>query len=350
MSVAQTMKIMVVDSRDVARDELCDLLRANKGAELYELCIARDGEEAMRIFLVEQPDLILIHLEEGSDGGKDLCGQIRASEGRSHTGIIFLSEGSMDIDALSVACLEMGADDFLRPGSSSQELMARIKAVLRLKAMTDELRSANHRLRVLSQTDDLTGLANMRAYNQKYSEVVKRCRDGEVSFGVIMLDIDHFKNVNDSSDHLMGSFVLSEIGYLIRSEEIFSDHDVPARFGGDEFVMLCLDESPQDVMGKADRLRRAIEKHVFVRDNHSKQVTASLGVAWVGKGFHGPAEDVIKAADLMLYRSKESGRNRLSGMHLKYPVDLDKIGRAHLVSGDLRDNDSIQLLISPKVG
>src|SRR5690606_38507323 len=210
--------------------------------------------------------------------------------------------------------------------------------------------SANHRLKVLSQTDDLTGLANMRAYNQKYSEIYRRCRDGELCFGVIMLDIDHFKDVNDSSNHLMGSFVLSEIGYLIRSSEIFSDKDVPARFGGDEFVMACLDSSPQVVMDKAERVRAMIEEHVFVRDAHRKQVTASLGVSWVEKGFHGPAEDVIKAADLMLYRSKENGRNQVSGMHLKYPVDLDAIGRTHLVSGDLTDNDSYKILVARKIG
>src|SRR6185369_12540743 len=102
-------------------------------------------------------DLILLSTDALATFGRDIAAAVREEEGLRHTGLIFIDHGSRagdsDDDSLSVTCLEMGADDFLRRGASASELMARVRAVLRLKAMTDELRTANHQLRILSMTD-----------------------------------------------------------------------------------------------------------------------------------------------------------------------------------------------------
>src|SRR5690606_14908196 len=153
-------------------------------------------------------------------------------------------------DQLAVECLESGADDLVRSTTTDREILARTNAVLKLKAMTDELRSANHRLHQLSYTDELTGLNNMRTLNGKYSKAVKRCLDGESGLGVIMMDLDNFKNVNDSTNHLMGSHVISEVGKLIRGSGILGEEDCAARFGGDEYVIFTLDKDVEGVKKK----------------------------------------------------------------------------------------------------
>jgi diguanylate cyclase (GGDEF)-like protein len=223
-----------------------------------------------------------------------------------------------------VQCLELGADDFIRHGCSSEEIIARMRAVLRLKEMTDKLRTANHHLKILSRTDELTGLENMRSFTRRYAGMLGAVKsEGTRGLGVIMLDLDHFKSVNDSTNHLMGSFVLSEIGVLIRQSNIFPD-GASARYGGDEFVFAWHCDSLDAIIAKAQDIRKMIESHKFERDGASVQLTASIGVAFVAKGFGGRSDDVIKAADLMLYRSKNSGRNQVNGMILKYPVELER--------------------------
>ena len=156
---------------------------------------------------------------------------------------------------------------------------------------------------------------------------------------VTMMDLDHFKSVNDSTSHLTGSYVIGATGKLLRDGVWPRKKAWAARYGGDEFIMVCEASDLPTVMNQADHVRRTIATYQYEHDDAQVSITASLGVAWVEPGFAGRAEDIIKAADLMLYRSKEQGRNRVSGMSLRYPVDLDHISRAHLVNGDTRCDD-----------
>ncbi len=235
-------------------------------------------------------------------------------EGVRHTGIIFVDRQGGDDGAHTVSCLEMGADDFVRPGSTDEELMARMRSVLRLKAMTDELRIANHKLRILSMTDELTGLANMRRFTEHFADALRACSKGQIALGVVMLDIDFFKNVNDSTNHLMGSYVLGAVGRLLKTQGVLSGSDLAARYGGDEFIILSESESLVALEQKAENIRGLLAQEVFERDGESVSITASFGVAWTPKGFQGRGDNLIKAADMMLYRSKERGRNRVTGV------------------------------------
>ncbi len=321
-SISRKMTLLVVDPDQGHRRGMLETL-ANEAAEgELEFLTADSVEQAMAIFRERHPDLLLISTAELDQLGLELAMRVRAAEGTRHTGIVFVDHRPKDDGTLSVECLEMGADDFLRQGATAAEVMARLRAVLRLKAMTDELRTANHRLSVLSLTDELTGLANMRHFNQGFADAVRRCRKERVSLGVIMIDLDHFKSVNDTTNHLIGSHMLSQVGALIKASPVLGRGAVAARYGGDEFVIVCEVESESDIKARAEALRQAIANQTFERDGCQLRITASLGCAFVPKGFRGKAEDIVKVADLMLYKSKNDGRNRVSGRSLKYPMDL----------------------------
>lgn len=341
------MKVAIVHSDESSRAAIMQSFARDVAARQIELTGVASCEQALELFDVIHPDLMLVHLEAGEESGtmtgRDLCQEIRATEGKRHTGLVFLSDkadSEQRADELSVDMLGLGADDVLYTKVNAEVLLARVRTVLRFKAMTDELRSANHRLKLLSMTDDLTGLPNMRCFNQKFMAAIRRCRDGKTGLAVVMLDLDHFKSVNDTSNHLVGSHVLSTAGKLMRNSGILAESDIIARYGGDEFVMYLPTKDPQVAMAKAEAIRQAIAATVFEHDRVRVQLTASIGVAWTAPGFDGRAEDLIKAADIMLYRSKEFGRNRVSGMILRYPIDFDHISRAHLIDGDASSDDN----------
>lgn len=338
------MKILVTESSKEARQHLFNTLQAIptfEAEEQYSLFVAKDGEEALELFAELHPDLLLIGTNlSGPIASYDVCQKVRNLEGEHHTGIVFvakesdMNESQLAADVLSVKCLEIGADDFIQPNSSPEELKARVRAVLRLKRITDELRSANHRLKILSMTDELTGLANMRCFNQRLLEVWEKREQKLASdalildksqLAMIMLDLDHFKNINDSANHLMGSHVLSEVGKLIRTENIFSSEDIAARYGGDEFIIYGYAPFLESFVAKAEKLREVIAATTFTRDGFKKKITGSFGVAWAAPIFKGKAEDLIKAADYMLYRSKETGRNKVSSMILDQPIALEHL-------------------------
>lgn len=340
-------RILVVALGDDDRRQLISVVASASHANEFEFIEARSAGESIVEFRAKHPDLIIISADDIRKLGIDVCRQVRREEGQRHTGIIFVAPQTLDDEKLGVECLEMGADDFVKPGFTPSEFVARIRGVLRLKAMTDELRSANHKLRQLSLTDELTGLANMRCFNQKYAELVRRTRQGRHGLGVIMLDLDKFKSVNDTTNHLVGSYVISEAGRLIRSSGLFKENDVAARYGGDEFVVACEASSTETLLEYGEAIRRLIEGHTFEKDGFKLRLTASIGTAWVERKFGGKAEEVIKAADLMLYRSKDLGRNRVCSMTLNTVIDLgNHLFKKELVGEEVDDRSIMYKFVS----
>jgi diguanylate cyclase (GGDEF)-like protein len=340
-------RILVVSMDEAERQRLIAVIKGSSHAGEFDILEARSAPESIVVFRSSHPDLIIISAEDIRRLGMDVCRQVRREEGQRHTGIVFVAQQAIGDEKLGVECLEIGADDFVKPGYSPAEFIARVRGVLRLKAMTDELRSANHKLRQLSLTDELTGLANMRCFNQKYAELIRMCRQGRHAMGVIMLDLDKFKSVNDTTNHLVGSHVISEAGRLIRVSGLFKDHEVAARYGGDEYIIACEAASPNELLGIGEAIRRMIANHTFEKDGFRLQITSSVGTAWVDRKFTGRAEDIIKAADLMLYRSKELGRNRVCTMALSYPVDLgNHLFNRDLIEEEMGDRSTMYRLVS----
>lgn len=308
----------------------CDWTRNNHYSNQYAIFPSNDLKDALNIFNTVHPDLVII-ADNLVDGG-DLCDFIRSSEEARHTGIIFFE--TEEKGKSSVEALELGADDYITRNKEPRETLARASAVIRLKKMTDELRSANHKLEVLSYTDDLTGLYNMRFLQNFIQDAALKCRIYQESYSIVMIDLDNFKSINDTTNHLIGSFIISEVGKLLRLTSIFGKNACIARYGGDEYIAVVPTKDIKSIENMANNFRDLIKKATFQKDGFELKITSSIGVCYVEPGFSGDPNNAIICADLMLYKSKGQGRDQVNSLTLGDSVDFNHICRTHLIDRD----------------
>gem|GEM_PF-3401146 len=254
-----------------------------------------------------------------------------------------------DLSGLMLRGLDSGVDDVVIAARTTQELEMRVTHALRFRVMTRQLRARNAELTRLNDHDELTGLLNMRAFRPCLGKLLAGHADGIRGIAVVMMDIDWFKLVNDRNNHLVGSDVLRSIGDVIRewskdpglvnAGQAISKPVIAARYGGDEFALAFAAGSPTEALLMVDRLRGMISRQVFLSHGKVIRVTASFGVAWRAPGTSVDLTRALSAADAMLYRSKEFGRNLVSVMDLRDPVDLDHVGRPDLVDRNASRDD-----------
>ena len=177
---------------------------------------------------------------------------------------------------------------------------------------TQQLQDANSRLEQLTLTDDVTGLFNQRFLHSRLEEEYQRARRYNSGLSVMMLDLDHFKDVNDTHDHIFGSRVLRRVGELLRNG--VRDTDMIIRYGGDEFVILLPHTTGRDALIAAERLRAAIESTDVGDDGDSWHGTVSVGLASLEDSDADSPRELLRAADQALYKAKAEGRNRVAVM------------------------------------
>lgn len=180
------------------------------------------------------------------------------------------------------------------------------RLVLQRQAFEDALHAEKERLVWQASHDWLTGLSNRRAFEARLQSELDDTAAG--SLGLVLLDLDQFKDVNDSCGHLAGDRLLCQISRLLQQER--RPHDLVARLGGDEFGLILPQSTPYDAVDIAERLRRSLELSVFAWDDRCFAVTASIGVACITDG-NTMLEDAMRRADAACYRAKENGRNRV---------------------------------------
>lgn len=209
-----------------------------------------------------------------------------------------------------IAGLDAGADDYIVKPFVALELLARIRTHLRIRDLHEQLVVANEKLLELVDIDDLTGLFNMRSLYQRLELEMDRARRFGRYVAVVMMDMDYFKSVNDGHDHLFGSFVLSEVGKIIKAN--VRNIDIPARYGGDEFLIVLTETNHEGVEYFCERLREAISKTTFINGKDAIKLTVSLGFSLTALGESMTSRELVRRADVALYDSKRSGRNRVS--------------------------------------
>ena len=192
--------------------------------------------------------------------------------------------------------------DLVRQNEELKRLNAELESIVAER--TKELVEKNKELEVLSVTDRLTGLFNRRKLDEVLDEELIRCRRYAVQFAAILMDIDHFKHVNDTHGHAVGDVVLKDMARIAR--ESTRDADALARYGGEEFVIVCRHSTLNGAVESAERIREAIAKHYFPVAGH---LTASFGVAACCDT--DTAATLLERADAALYRAKALGRNRV---------------------------------------
>ncbi len=329
------LKILIVDDSPDLHEIFQMILEENPPAPGAKMSFfyANSGEEGLNCLESIHPDLILLDVNMPQMNGHEVCRRIRrlAKDG-NYVAIIFLS-GDDAPQEVSL-CLDAGGDDFCSKKNAQLELPSRVRCALRIKNMHQtilrsnrELLEMNQKLRVLSEVDDLTGLLNMRSFKSRLAQEFSRSKRHDLQLSLIMFDLDFFKNVNDHSNHLMGSHVLAEIGKIVF--EVLRTQDFGARFGGDEYIILLPHTNDEGAWRVAQKLEKAISQKLFAMDHFEATVTASIGVSTFGPSKLEVKEalELIKEADQNLYRAKSLGRACIcsSYRHSKSLVDYSKL-------------------------
>ncbi len=274
--------------------------------EGYQVRQCESGVEALSVMNEWSPHLVLLDVNMPGLNGLETLARLRVRD--EYVSVIFVSADCLRDDV--IRGLDAGADDYVCKPFDVMELMSRVRSQLRIKDLNDALRRANERLKELVDIDDLTGLFNMRSLYKRLDFELDRARRYNRSVCVIMMDLDHFKKVNDQHDHLFGSYVLSEVGKIIRGN--MRKVDFAARYGGDEFLVALTEINLEGAKTFANRLRQKIEEATFKSDSYTMKLTASLGLALCSPNeVTIDARSLVRFADRALYHAKENGRNRV---------------------------------------
>ncbi|MCA1900316.1 MAG: diguanylate cyclase, partial [Chloroflexi bacterium] len=238
--------------------------------------------------------------------GPGLIQKVRAAQER-YVYIIMLT--AIDEKPKVVMGLEAGADEYLTKPFNKNELLARIASGKRILTLERQLTEARQQVEVLARHDGLTGLLNRRSIEECAEAEFKMTARKERPMSVILLDVDHFKNVNDQFGHAAGDQTLRQIAKTLK--ENLRDYDRVGRWGGEEFILILPDTELKDAVKAAERLRTQIEQTEIPLENEKTiSVRVSLGVACTIDGFPSLSK-LIDAADQALYKAKQNGRNRV---------------------------------------
>lgn len=274
----------------------------------FQVQVAEDGNQAWKALQEPEPPplLILDWMMPGIDGS-ELCRLIRSEQAETYSYIILLTAKNAR-DNL-VEGLNAGADDFLTKPFDARELRARLRVGVRILKLQDALRSKEEQLKFAASHDSLTGLWNsgaIRSFLER--EVSRSTRTGE-SLGVLMVDADHFKQVNDTYGHTTGDEVLREIAR--RLSESTRQYDWVGRYGGEEFMIVVGHCDQEALSGHCERLRAAISSAPIRTSSGNIAITVSIGGAVSATGTTFEVESLVRTADAALYRAKREGRNRV---------------------------------------
>lgn len=302
-------KVLLVEDDNLQADTtIATLQKAG-----YEVVLANDGINAIKLVKKVKPDIILLDVVLPGMDGHEVCRWLKLEEATKGIPIIMLTVKKELSDKISG--LQVGADDYLPKPYNELELNARIYASLRTKALQDELRLKNKQLEELlskveymATTDALTGLFNRRRFHDVLSKDFERTKRYATPFSLLMLDIDHFKRINDEFGHQAGDTVLKEIAKVLVKN--LREIDTASRYGGEEFMVILSNTEKKDAMYVAERMRISFENSKYP-DIGNNKITVSIGCSGVPDKFIDNEEKLIRCTDLALYRAKQNGRNRL---------------------------------------
>ncbi len=274
----------------------------------YQVTVAEDGAKAWQILQeISAPHLLILDWIMPGLNGIDLCRLVRerASSPYQYILLVTAKDDKQDL----VRGLEAGADDYLSKPFNRDELRARLRTGRRILTLQDEQLKAREELRLQATHDGLTGTWNRTAIlDLLHREYELAGRSGS-TIGVIMLDVDHFKNVNDTYGHLAGDQVLIETAR--RMQEAVRSYDLVARYGGEEFLVVSPDCDQAQIQICAERIRSAMAEQPVLALGSRIAVTVSAGTAVLAPRLN-TEKEALAAADTALYRAKTGGRNQVA--------------------------------------
>ncbi len=279
----------------------------------YHVISVEDGMSAFKVAKTERLDIIILDRILPDIEGSEVCRWLKLDQATRGIPIIMLTEKGSIPDR--IGGLEAGADDYMPKPFDENELNARIFVRLRSKSQQDELKQKNQqledmltRVETLAISDSLTGLFNRRRFEFILSNEFKRAGRYKYHLSCLMIDIDHFKKVNDALGHQGGDVVLREVAQIIQT--CIRDVDTIARWGGEEFVILSPSTSTENAKLAAARILNAVSHHSFT-GLVERRITVSIGIAGLPDPSLDTQEKLVNAADLAMYEAKKNGRNRV---------------------------------------
>ena len=296
------MKVLIADDDPIPRR----LVEASLCQAGLEPVVAADGLEVLRILgEPDAPRLVVLDWAMPRLDGLAACRAIRKGLQEPYVYVLLLTSNDREEDIIEG--LDAGADDYMTKPCDLGELQARLRAAMRILKLQDELVTAREASREQAMRDPLTGLLNRGAVLDALQMECSRTDRIGGSFGLIMLDVDYFKTINDTHGHLVGDGVLREVASRLRGS--LRTYDSIGRFGGEEFLVIAPGCGGVTARELAERLRRAVGDTPIVYSGRTLAVTISLGVA---SGAGSPARDaLLRGADEALYAAKAAGRNCL---------------------------------------
>lgn len=301
MSTEPKPKLLIIDDSEDTHKQL----RARLKYEHLELLSATGGQAGIDVALAERPACILLDLDMPGLDGFQVLRALKAEQVTTNTPVVVLSGTNSPDD--KVTAFDLGASDFVVKSLSNAgdiaELKARIRAVLRMERLVRMLADR-------AELDGLTGLGNRAAFNRRWAQAVAENKRYGHPLTLMLLDLDHFKRVNDAFGHPAGDEVLVEFSRVVQAS--CRQTDIPCRFGGEEFAVVLTSTGPIDAGVVAERIRSSLQATNWPRHPEHK-VTVSIGLA--GCDLAAPADTTpegwIERCDKALYEAKHGGRNRV---------------------------------------
>lgn len=297
-------KILVVDE-DVAQASQI----TNKLEELsMQVIVESNPHEAVRISEETEVDLIMVSTQLSTDDGLHLCTHLRSQEKTKATPLLILIED--DQTELLVKGLDMGINDYLITPLDSNEIVARVRTQIRRKRYQDALKENQQKSLTMAVIDSLTSVYNRRYFDTHLERMLQNLEENGKHISLMMIDIDHFKLINDNHGHLSGDDVLKEL--CKRLQDAVRPTDLVARYGGEEFSVVMPDTSLNQAAEIAERIRKFISRDEFTISSDPGKIhcTASIGVS-VSSPSDTP-QTLIERADKALYHVKHTGRNKVA--------------------------------------
>ncbi len=299
---AEKANILVIEDKDFELRKIEETMDEDQ----HTVMAAENGPEAMELIATHDFDVILVSLNLDNEDGLRLCSHLKSNE-RSRAVPIMMMGTDEDMKRIAHG-LEIGVNDYLIRPLERSELLARSRTQIRRKRFQERLRASFEVSLSMALTDSLTSLYNRRYLEVHLEKMLKKNAENNKAMAVMMIDIDHFKPVNDTYGHKAGDEALKI--FSKRLVDNLRSFDLVARLGGEEFVVILPDISERRTYMVAERLRRAIEKELFEvgAPEGPIKVTTSIGAAIIEPGEH-TVHGVLERADKMVYEAKEHGRN-----------------------------------------
>lgn len=284
-----------------------ELVAARLASERVTLRSALSAREGLALAFEQPPDVVLLDLDLPDMNGFGVCRELKTDTRTASVPVLFLT-GTED-PAIKAAAFDLGAVDYVTKPFEASELRARVRSALRTKRYHDLLATR-------AQLDGLTGLWNRAYFDGRIVEELSAALRHERPLSLALLDLDHFKRLNDTHGHPFGDQVLQAVASALL--KTLRTSDVACRYGGEELVVILRETPSSEAMAVADRIRTVISELTLITRGQRVQVTTSIGVATVeaSPGRSRRSGDVqtstlVEAADEALYRAKRAGRNRV---------------------------------------